>query len=103
MNDNTIVIIGVFIGILFGISGIATLFDIFSGAITDTANQLATINTLSTLLLLVVAVILIVKIKIISSLIVGSIIGAVINILLKVNNIDIVNEVYNLVIKFMGL
>jgi hypothetical protein len=93
MKD-TIVIIGVLIGFLFGMSGIATLFNLMSEAITETAVQLAQLSALSTIVLLVVAIILIIKIKIISSLIVGAIIGAVLNIILEVNDIHVVNEIY---------
>ncbi|MFW5936342.1 MAG: hypothetical protein ACOCSC_03560 [Candidatus Hadarchaeota archaeon] len=93
MKDWSLVIIGALIGFLFGMSGIATLFDLMSVAITQTADQLTQLNTMSTVVLLVIAIILIVKIKIISSLVVGAIVGVVFNIILRANNIELVSKV----------
>jgi len=99
MKDTSIVIIGVIVGILFGMSGISTLFNLMSGVLLEAADQLSQINALSTLVLLVIAIVLIVKIRIISSLIVGAIIGAVLNIILKVYNIDIANVIYSAILR----
>jgi len=98
MKDTTLVIIGVFVGILFGMSGISTLFNLMSGVLVEAADQLSQINALSTLVLLVVAIVLIIKIRVISSLIVGAIIGAVLNIILQVYNIDIVKIIYSAIL-----
>ncbi len=97
MADNTIVLIGLIIGLLFGMSGIATLFNFMNMAMEETAQQLAKIGAVSTLVLLVIAIILIVKIRIISSLIVGAIIGAVLNVLLEMNGIYIVNSIFEII------
>ncbi len=97
MGDNTIVAIGLIIGLLFGMSGIATLFNFMNMAMEETARQLAQIGAVSTLVLLVVAIILIIKIRIISSLIVGAILGAVLNVLLEMNGIYIVNSVFEII------
>jgi hypothetical protein len=101
MNDKSIVIIGILIGFLVGMSGIATLFNLMSGVISETAAQLSQVSALSTIVLLVVAIILIVKIRIISSLLVGAIIGAVLNIILEVNDIHIVNEIYSAILSMI--
>ncbi len=101
MKDLSLVIIGVIIGFLFGMSGIATLFNLMSGAITQTADQLTQLSTLSTVVLLVIAIILIVKIKIISSLVIGAIVGVVFNIILRVNNIDLVSEVSSTLLQML--
>ncbi len=97
MADNTIVLIGLIIGLLFGMSGIATLFNFMNMAMEETAQQLAKIGAVSTLVLLVIAIILIVKIRIISSLIVGAIIGAVLNVLLEMNGIYVVNSIFEII------
>lgn len=101
MKDWLLVVIGVLIGFLFGMSGIATLFDLMSGAITQTADQLTQLNTLSTVVLLVIAIVLIVKIKVISSLVVGAIVGVVFNIILRVNNVDLVSKVSSTLLQML--
>ncbi len=103
MSDNTIVIIGLVIGLLFGMSGIATLFNFMNMAMEETAQQLAQIGAVSTLVLLLIAIILIIKIRVISSLIVGAIVGAVLNVLLEMNGIDIANDVFRLIAKIIGI
>lgn len=85
-----------------GISGMATLFNLMDGLITDTADQISQLGTLSTMLLLVTAIILIVKVRVISSLLVGAVAGAVIKILLEMNNINIANEVYSVILNTIG-
>ncbi len=98
MGDTVPTLIGVVIGFLFGMSGIATLFSTMNAAISEAATQLSQINAASTLVLLVAAVILIIKIRAISSLIVGAIIGAVINLLLELNGIHLTNEIYSIIL-----
>lgn len=92
MKDTSLVIIGGFIGFLFGMGSVATLFDLLSGAINQTADQITQLSALSTVVLLVVAVVLIVKIRVISSLVVGAIAGVVLNIILRANNIGVANN-----------
>jgi hypothetical protein len=94
-TDTTITIVGVIVGFLFGLSGIATLFNFMSDVISEASVQLSQLSAVSTLVLLVIAIILIVKVRIISALIVGAIIGAVLNLILKLNGIDIVNQVFH--------
>ncbi len=103
MSDNTLIIIGLVIGLLFGMSGIATLFNFMNMAMEETAQQLAQIGAVSTLVLLVIAIILIIKIRVISSLIVGAIVGAVLNVLLEMNGIHIANNIFKLIAKIIGI
>ena len=101
MGENTAVLVGVIIGFLFGMSGVATLFNFMTEAITDTAVQISQMSALSTIALLVVAVILIIKIRIISSLIVGAVIGAVLNVIFEINGIHVMNDVYSVILEFI--
>ncbi|WP_457591466.1 hypothetical protein [Geoglobus sp.] len=103
MGDQTIIAVGLIIGLLFGMSGIATLFNFMGMAMEETQQQLAQIGAVSTLVLLVIAIILIVKIRIISSLIVGAIIGAVLNVLLEMNGINITNDVFQMIARALGM
>jgi len=98
MGDTVPTLIGVVIGFLFGMSGIATLFSTMNAAINEAATQLSQINAVSTLVLLVAAIILIIKIRVISSLIVGAIVGATLNLILELNGIHLTNEVYSVVL-----
>ncbi|HDM60140.1 MAG TPA: hypothetical protein ENF96_00605 [Archaeoglobus veneficus] len=102
MSNNAATLIGVLIGFLFGMSGIATLFSVMNAAISEAAKQLQ-INAASTLVLLIAAIILIVKIRVVSSLIVGAIIGATLNLILELNGIHLTNEVYSAILNnFQG-
>lgn len=90
---DTMVIVGLVLGFLLGISGIAFVFDVASEAITSAQDVLTQFSTLSTIALIVVALILIIAVKMVSSLLVGIIIGAVLNIILEVNGFSIMDEV----------
>ncbi|MFO7966657.1 MAG: hypothetical protein R6U44_03560 [Archaeoglobaceae archaeon] len=90
---DTMVIVGLVIGFLLGISGIAFVFDVASEAITSAQDLLTQFSTLSTIALVIVALILIVAVKLVSSLLVGIIVGAVLNIILEVNGFSIMDEV----------
>ncbi|AEA47886.1 hypothetical protein [Archaeoglobus veneficus] len=102
MGDNAVTLIGVVIGFLFGMSGIATLFSIMNAAISEAAMQLSQINAASTLVLLIAAIILIIKIRVISALIVGAIIGAVLNLILELNGIHLTNEIYSVILNALS-
>ncbi|MET1124311.1 MAG: hypothetical protein ABWW66_03475 [Archaeoglobaceae archaeon] len=80
--------VGLVIGMLFGFSGISTLFAYMSEVVSEAQTQLQQIGVASTLVLLVFAVIVIVKVRAVASLIVGAILGAVINAILEANNIS---------------
>ncbi|MFW5935862.1 MAG: hypothetical protein ACOCSC_01095 [Candidatus Hadarchaeota archaeon] len=90
---DTMVIVGLVLGFLLGISGIAFVFDAASEAISSAQDLLTQFSTLSTIALIVVALILIVAVKMVSSLIIGIVIGAVLNIILEVNGFSIMDEV----------
>ncbi len=100
-SDTTITIIGILIGFLFGLSGIATLFNMMSQTISEAAVQLSQISAVSTLVLLVIAIILVIKVRVISALVVGAIIGAVLNLIFKMNGIDIVDQVFSTVLNML--
>ncbi len=90
---DTMVIVGLVLGFLLGISGIAFVFDVASEAISSAQDLLTQFSTLSTIALIVVALILIVAVKMVSSLIIGIVIGAVLNIILEINGFSIMDEV----------
>lgn len=90
---DTMVIVGLVLGFLLGISGIAFVFDVASEAISSAQDVLTQFSTLSTIALIVVALILVIAVKMVSSLLVGIIIGAVLNIILEVNGFSIMDEV----------
>ncbi len=89
MGETTVTIVGVIIGFLFGLSGIATLFDILGNILTSAQTQISQFGVASTLVLLILAIVLIVKVRAISALVVGAIIGAVLNIILTANGIHL--------------
>jgi len=103
MAENAIVIVGLIIGLLFGMSGIATLFNFMGMAMEETQQQLAKVGMVSTLVLLIIAIILIVKIRIISSLIVGAVIGAVLNVILEMNGVHLANAVFEIIGRSFGM
>ncbi len=103
MGEHTLLAIGLIVGLLFGLAGISTLFNLMNQALTETQQQLMKIGAVSTLVLFVIAIILIVKIRVISSLIVGAIIGAILNTILEMNGIHITEIIYNLVLRNLGL
>ena len=103
MSDRTIMTIGIIIGFLFGFNGIATLFNFMSQALTEAQAQLSQISAVSTLVLFIIAVTIIIKVRVLSSLLVGAIVGAVVNLLLEMNGIHIMNEIYSVILSFLKL
>lgn len=97
------VIVGLVIGFLLGISGIGFVFDVASEAISSAQDLLTQFSTLSTIALIVVALILIVAVKMVSSLLVGIIIGAVFNIILEINGFSIMDEVGSAVLSMFTI
>uniref|UniRef100_A0A7C3MC07 Uncharacterized protein n=1 Tax=Archaeoglobus fulgidus TaxID=2234 RepID=A0A7C3MC07_ARCFL len=89
MGETSITLIGVVVGLLFGLSGIATLLSLMSDVVSDAQTQLSQLGIASTLVMLVIALILIIKVRVLSALIVGAIIGAVLNLVLQANGINI--------------
>ena len=97
-----LVALGVIIGFLFGFNGIATLFNLLGKALTEVQAQLTQISAVSTLVLFIIAIALIVKVRMLSSLLVGAVIGAVVNAILKLNGIDVLNTIYTEILKNLG-
>jgi len=97
-----LVALGVIIGFLFGFNGIATLFNLLGKALTEVQAQLTQISAVSTLVLFIIAIALIVKVRMLSSLLVGAVIGAVVNAILKFNGIDVLNTIYAEILKNLG-
>ncbi len=101
MGDRLLTLVGVGVGFLFGMSGIATLFNLLGATIGEAARQvtntrLTQLNVATTLVLLVAVLVLIFKIRVIASLIIGAIIGAVLNIILELNGIHVTNQIYSM-------
>ncbi len=101
MSNNALIVIGVIIGILFGMNGIATLFNFLNIAIEETYQQFSQVSAVSTLILLIIAIILIIQVRVISALIVGAIIGAVLNTILEINGIHVMNNVYKIILNII--
>lgn len=89
MGETSVTLIGLVVGLLFGLSGIATLLSLMSDVVSDAQTQLSQFGMASTLVMLVIALILIIKVRVLSALIVGATIGAVLNLFLQANGINI--------------
>ena len=92
-GETTVTLIGLLVGLMFGLSGIATLLSLMSDVMSDAQTQLSQLGVASTLILFVVALILIIKVRVLSSLIVGAVIGAVLNMILEANGIHILDAI----------
>ena len=91
--------IGGIIGFLFGFNGIATLFSLLGRTLTE-VQQLLQMEAISTLLLFLIAVILILKVKVLSTLIVGAVVGAIINTILELNGIHATDYIYSFILQY---
>ena len=87
MNKWTVV--GSVVGFLFGFNGISMIFNMLGKVVSEVAQ----IAQLSALILLILAIILIVKVRILTELLVGAIIGAIVNTILRVNGIDLIDVI----------
>ncbi len=103
MSDRTIMAIGILVGFLFGFNGIATLFNLLSHTLTEAQAQLSQLSTVSTLILFLIVVGIIIKVRVLSSLIIGAIVGAVLNLLLEMNGIHVMNYIYSAILEFLKL
>ncbi len=103
MGDKTLLVLGLLVGFLFGFNGISFLLGMMSHTISEAQTQLSQIGAISTLVLFVIAVIIIVKVRILSSLIVGAIVGALINFVLEMNGIHIMNTIYSAILHVFSL
>lgn len=93
MGETTITLIGLLVGLMFGLNGIATLLSLMSDVVSDAQIQLSQLGVASTLVLLVIALILIIKVRVLASLIVGAIVGVVLNLILEANGIHILEMI----------
>ncbi|NHW23790.1 MAG: hypothetical protein HA489_06025 [Archaeoglobales archaeon] len=82
-------VVGFIIGFLFGMSAVTTSLSYFGKTLVEVEETLRNISAVSTLVLLVIAVILIVKIRAIAGLVAGAIVGAVLNLILAQNGINV--------------
>lgn len=93
MKEATITVIGVILGLIFGVSGISFLFNILS----ETATELSKLSSAASLLVLIaIAAIIIIKVRVFSALIVGAVIGAILNMILEVNGIHFFKEIFRI-------
>ncbi len=79
--------LGLIVGFLFGFSGISMVFNMLERAVDEVQKN---VTQASTLILFVFLLILIWKVRVISSVLVGAVVGAVLNYILKTNGIDVV-------------
>ncbi|MCC6027809.1 MAG: hypothetical protein LM574_04390 [Archaeoglobus sp.] len=82
-------LVGFFVGFLFGISSISTMLSFAGNVLIEIEESLRNLNAVSTVILLIIALILIVKIRAVASLIAGAIVGAVLNLILAQQGINV--------------
>ena len=82
-------IVGFIIGFLFGMSAVTTSLSYFGKTLVEVEETLRNISAVSTLVLLAIAVILFFKIRAMAALIAGAIVGAVLNLILAQNGINV--------------
>ena len=80
MGNNTFTIIGVIIGIVFGINAVSVMLELVSGSV-GLLSLIGSSSGIGLLISVIIAAVLIIKIRIISSLITGALIGIVLNLI----------------------
>lgn len=80
MRNNTFTIIGVIVGIVFGINAVSVLLGWISGSL-GLLSMIGSSSGIGLLISVIVAAVLIIKIRIITSLITGALIGIVLNLI----------------------
>lgn len=80
MGSNTFTIIGVIIGIVFGINAVSVMLELVSGSV-GLLGMIGSSSGIGLLISVIIAAVLIIKIRIISSLITGALIGIVLNLI----------------------
>ena len=80
MRNNTFTIIGVIVGIVFGINAVAVLLEWISGSV-GLLEMIGSSSGIGLLISVIIAAVLIIKIRIITSLITGALIGIVLNLI----------------------
>lgn len=82
-------VVGFIIGFLFGISSITTLLGFMGNVLIQIDEMLRNFSTMSTIVLLIIGVILVIKIRAIASLVAGAVVGAILNLILAQNGINV--------------
>ena len=80
MGNNTFTIIGVIIGIVFGINAVSVMLELVSGSV-GLLSLIGSSSGIGLLISVIIAAVLIIKIRIITSLITGALIGIVLNLI----------------------
>lgn len=80
MSGNTFTIIGVLIGIIFGINAVSVLLEFLSGSV-ELLSLIGSSSGIGLIISVIVAAVLIIKIRIITSLITGALVGIVLNLI----------------------
>jgi len=80
MSSNTFTIIGVLIGIIFGINAVSVLLEFLSGSV-ELLSLIGSSSGIGLIISVIVAAVLIIKIRIVTSLITGALIGIVLNLI----------------------
>ncbi|MDI6902669.1 MAG: hypothetical protein QMC77_02890 [Methanocellales archaeon] len=97
MKDITLTIIGVIVGIFLGVGAVKSLLDMLAGS----AELISMLSSGTGLIILIaIAIFLIIKIRLISSLISGAIIGIVLNVLARA---VIGKDIATLILSQLGL
>ena len=80
MRSDTFTIIGVIVGIVFGINAVSVLLELISGSI-GLLEMIGSSSGIGLLISIIIAAVIIIKIRIITSLITGALIGIVLNLI----------------------
>jgi hypothetical protein len=80
MRNNTFTIIGVIVGIVFGINAISVLLEWIHGSV-GLLGMIGSSSGIGLIISIIIAAVLIIKIRIITSLITGALIGIILNLI----------------------
>ena len=80
MGNNTFTIIGVIVGIVFGINAVSVLLEWMHGSV-KLLSMIGSSSGIGLIISIIIAAVLIIKIRIITSLITGALIGIVLNLI----------------------
>jgi len=80
MGNNTFTIIGVIVGIVFGINAVSVLLEWIHGSV-GLLGMIGSSSGVGLIISIIIAAVLIIKIRIITSLITGALIGIVLNLI----------------------
>ena len=82
MGNNTFAAIGVVVGIVFGINAVSVMLEFISGSV-ELLSLIGSSSGIGLILSILIAAILIIKIRIVSSLITGALVGIVMNLIVN--------------------